>query len=87
VSVQATIVELLEQLRAEEKIGLLFITHNLALVRSIADRTIIMRAGRVIEQDATEKLLDRPKDAYTRKLVADTPRPLVGAADHRGRPE
>lgn len=81
VSVQATIIELLSGLRAEEKLGLLFITHNLALVRSIADRTIIMRAGRVVEHDTTDELLDNPKDAYTRRLLSDTPRPLVGVVD------
>jgi peptide/nickel transport system ATP-binding protein len=79
VSVQATIVELLNALRVEEKLGLLFITHNLALVRSVADRTIIMRGGRVIEQESTDELLDNPKDPYTRQLLLDTPRPLVSA--------
>jgi peptide/nickel transport system ATP-binding protein len=84
VSVQATIVELLAALRERERIGLLFITHNLALVRSIADRTIIMRAGRIVEEDTTDELLDRPKDEYTRELLADTPRPQVGAVGQRG---
>ena len=49
------------------------------LVRSIADRTIIMRDGRVIEHDTTDELLDHPKDEYTRRLLSDTPRPLVAA--------
>ena len=78
VSVQATIIELLSRLRTEERIALLFITHNLALVRSIANRTIIMRAGRIVEHDITDELLDNPKDPYTRRLLSDTPRPLVG---------
>jgi peptide/nickel transport system ATP-binding protein len=81
VSVQATIVELLNELRAERKLGVLFITHNLALVRSIADRALIMRDGRIVEQGSTDELLDDPTDAYTRQLLRDTPRALV-TADH-----
>jgi ABC-type microcin C transport system duplicated ATPase subunit YejF len=44
-----------------------------------------MRSGRVVEQDETDALLDHPKDAYTRELLADTPRPHVGVVGHAGR--
>ncbi|HEY1687678.1 MAG TPA: ABC transporter ATP-binding protein [Solirubrobacteraceae bacterium] len=73
VSVQAAIVNLLQQLRAEEELSLLFVTHNLALVRSIADRVAVLSAGRVVELGPTAQVFQRPQDAYTRQLIANTP--------------
>ena len=74
VSVQASIVELLADLRANDGVSLLFVTHNMALVRSIADRVIVMSEGRVVETGHTEALLEAPREAYTRMLVANTPK-------------
>jgi len=73
VSVQATIVDLLHRLRAEMGLSLIFVTHNLALIRSIADRVAVMQAGRIVEIGACEQVLDRPVDEYTRRLLAHTP--------------
>jgi peptide/nickel transport system ATP-binding protein len=73
VSVQAAIVELLEELRESERLSMLFLTHNLALVRSIADRVAVMEGGRIVEGGATDAVLDHPRAAYTGELVADTP--------------
>ena len=73
VSVQAAIIELLGMLRAEMGLGLLFITHDLALIRTIADRVAVMTDGRVIEQGPTERIFTSPGADYTRKLLADTP--------------
>jgi peptide/nickel transport system ATP-binding protein len=73
VSVQASIVGLLADLRAERDLAMLFVTHNLALVRSIADRVLVLNAGRIVESGPTSRVLDAPGDSYTRALVADTP--------------
>jgi peptide/nickel transport system ATP-binding protein len=73
VSVQAAIIELLEKLRAEMGLSLLFITHDLALIRTIADRVAVMTEGRVVEQGPLERIFTSPGADYTRKLLADTP--------------
>jgi peptide/nickel transport system ATP-binding protein len=75
VSVQASIVETLRRLQHERGLGLLFITHNLALVRSIAQRVTVMQAGRVVESGACGELLDHPQCGYTQTLLRDLPRP------------
>jgi peptide/nickel transport system ATP-binding protein len=73
VSVQASIVRLLEELRKEHDLALLFVTHNLALVRTVADRVIVMNDGRIVESGVVEEILDHPHEAYTQALLADTP--------------
>ena len=74
VSVQATIIELLRRLRAEHQLSLLFITHNLALVRSIAQSVIVLSRGRVVESGAVEQVFDQPRDPYTVRLMEDVPK-------------
>ena len=74
VSVQAAIVQLLFELQRAERLALLFVTHDLALVRSIADRVIVMHDGRIVESGGTETVLDRPVHSYTQRLLTDTPR-------------
>jgi len=73
VSIQASILELLGTLRREQNLTMLFITHNLGLVRAIADEIVILQHGRVMEQGAAEAILDRPSDPYTLELLANTP--------------
>ena len=73
VSVQAALVELLAELQRSMNLGLLFITHNLALIRTIADRVAVMSAGRIVESDAAELVFVSPKADYTRELLANTP--------------
>jgi peptide/nickel transport system ATP-binding protein len=74
VSVQAQILNLLRGLQAELGVSYLFITHNIGVVEYIADEVAVMRAGRIVEQGACEDVLNRPQDAYTRKLIASVPR-------------
>jgi peptide/nickel transport system ATP-binding protein len=81
VSVQATLIELLRGLQTERGLSLLFITHNLALVRSIAQRIAVMQDGRIVEQGNTDSVLDSPQIAYTQRLLADIPRPFVVGAE------
>jgi peptide/nickel transport system ATP-binding protein len=84
VSVQATIVELLAELRQVRRLALVFVTHDLALVRSVADRVAVLQHGRVVETGAVDQVLDRPAMQYTQSLLADTPR-IRGALE--GNPE
>jgi peptide/nickel transport system ATP-binding protein len=73
VSIQASIVELLGQLRVERDLTLLFITHNLGLVRSIADNIVILQHGRIMEQGSCQAIFDQPSNPYTAELLANTP--------------
>jgi peptide/nickel transport system ATP-binding protein len=73
VSVQATIVEMLRSLQAERGLTLVFITHNLALVRSIAHRDAVMHDGKLVEIGNTQDVLDHPQADHTRQLLADLP--------------
>ncbi|MBS1672741.1 MAG: ABC transporter ATP-binding protein [Actinobacteria bacterium] len=70
VSVQAAIVELLRGLQAEG-LSMLFVTHNFAVVRSLADAVTVLRAGTVVEQGPTDRVLDQPEHEYTATLLAD----------------
>jgi peptide/nickel transport system ATP-binding protein len=74
VSVQGSIVALLEGLRKERGISMLFVTHNLALVRSIAANVQILQAGRVVEAGSVVTVMETPREEYTRKLLSDSPR-------------
>jgi peptide/nickel transport system ATP-binding protein len=73
VSVQAAIIELLGRLRNEIGLSLLFITHDLALIRTIADRVAVMNEGRIVEHGPVEQILTAPSADYTRHLLANTP--------------
>jgi oligopeptide/dipeptide ABC transporter ATP-binding protein len=79
VSVQAAIIQLLEDLRREEGLAIIFVTHNLALVRTIADRVMVLNGGHVVESGITERVIGDPEHPYTRELIADTPT-LAGLA-------
>jgi peptide/nickel transport system ATP-binding protein len=72
VSVQATVLQVLDQLR-REGLAMLFITHNLGVVRSIADRALVMEQGMIVEQGLTADILDRPQAPYTQRLVHAAP--------------
>lgn len=73
VSVQAQILNLLNALRTTLGVALLFITHDLAVVRQVTSRVYVLRGGHVIESGRTGELLDHPQQAYTQELLASIP--------------
>jgi len=73
-TIQAQVLALLQKLQAQDGFACLFISHDLAVVEQIADRVIVMRDGRIVEQGSRDAVFDRPQDAYTRELLAATPR-------------
>jgi ABC-2 type transport system ATP-binding protein len=79
VSVQAVVLQLLVRLRREDNLALLFVSHDLNVVRMMCDRTIVLRNGRIVEQGESRALFDNPQTDYTRELVDAVP--------HIGQPE
>ncbi|QPH55092.1 ABC transporter ATP-binding protein [Pontivivens ytuae] len=85
VTIQAQILELLKALQRDEGMGMLFITHDLGIVRRIADRVCVMKDGEIVEQGPTARLFADPQHPYTQKLLAaeptDKPQPVPSGAD------
>ena len=74
VSVQAVIVELLRAAAARHGLAMVFITHNLALVPSVAQFAVVLRRGELVEAGTVEQVLGHPRSSYTAALIADAPR-------------
>ncbi|SER83305.1 ABC transporter ATP-binding protein [Rhizobium sp. NFR03] len=81
VTVQAQILELLKQLKDEHGMSMLFITHDLGIVRKIADRVCVMTKGKIVETGPTAEIFDNPQHEYTRHLLASEPRGEPPASD------
>jgi microcin C transport system ATP-binding protein len=81
VTVQAQILELLRQLKAVHGMSMLFITHDLGIVRKFADRVCVMTKGRIVETGAVDDVFANPKHDYTRHLLASEPRGEPPLAD------
>lgn len=75
VTVQAGVLRLLDQLRREEDLGVVVITHDLGVLSAIADRVVVMYAGRAVEEGPVSEVLGRPRHPYTRGLLAALPHP------------
>ena len=73
VTIQAQILDLLKDLKDQMGMGLLFITHDLGIVRRIADRVFVMQKGVVVEEGPTAEIFDNPQHPYTRKLLSAEP--------------
>lgn len=75
VSVQAQVINVLNRVQRELGTAYLFITHDLAVVRQVADDVVVLRHGRVVEDGPVEHVFASPRDEYTRLLLDSTPRP------------
>src|SRR6056297_2488247 len=73
VTIQAQILELLSELKRAEGMSLLFITHDLGIVRRIADRVCVMQGGEIVEQGRTAEIFDTPRHPYTKTLLGAEP--------------
>lgn len=74
VSVQGDLLNLLQELRGDNDLTLLVVSHNLAVVRLIADSAAVMHRGRIVEQGPTDQVFDAPRADYTQRLLASWPR-------------
>ena len=81
VTIQAQILDLLAKIQKSEGMGMLFITHDLSVVRRIADRVCVMKGGEIVEEGITNEIFNSPKHAYTKKLLnaepSGIPKPIM----------
>jgi len=75
VSIRAQILRLMAELQRERGLAYLFITHDLGVVRALADRVLVMTGGQLVESGSADDVLERPQHDYTRRLLAATPVP------------
>jgi peptide/nickel transport system ATP-binding protein len=88
VTIQAQIIDLFRDLTARAGLTLVFIAHDLAIVRDLCERVVVMHQGRIVEEGPTAEIFARPREAYTAALIAAIPdidpdRPIGGS---RSRP-
>ena len=86
VTVQAQLLDLLASLRQRLGMAILFITHDMGIVRKLADRLCVMQRGRIVEAGAAAEVLERPRHPYTRHLLAATPKGAPEPADAASEP-
>ncbi len=84
VSIQAQVLDLLAEIQAEDGTALLFISHDLGVVRHLSDRVLVMKDGRVVEEGDADEVFHHPRHPYTRELLAAVPRlpGRTGAVDN-----
>ena len=75
VSVQAVVLNLLQDLKQSMGMSYLFVSHDLNVVRLLCDRVVVMRTGRIVEEGSSQQVLEAPQDAYTKELLSAIPHP------------
>ena len=75
-SIQAQILDLLKSLKEKYNLTLIFISHDLSVIKSICDNVIVLRLGKIIEKSDTKDLFNNPKNEYTKKLISSVPSPI-----------
>ncbi len=83
VTIQAQIVKLLQKIRKESQTAILFISHDLSLIRQLCSRVLVMRGGYVVEEGRAKEVFENPKEEYTRKLIAAIPEIPVREKDKK----
>ena len=68
-SVQASVLDLIKTIQRKFKVSMIVVSHDLAVIRMLADRTMVMLDGQIIERGLTDQILENPQQAYTQKLV------------------
>ena len=76
-SIQAQILELLKDLKTKYKLTVIFVSHDLSIIRSFCDRVIVLKNGNIIENKKTNDLFNNPENTYTKKLIASVPSPCL----------
>ena len=76
-TIQAQILDLLKALKDEHNLTMLFVSHDLAVVRQIADRVAVLYQGEIVEKGQTNEVFEQPKEEYTRELIASIPGKLL----------
>ena len=74
VTIEKEIIDLLMEIKSTEKMSIIFITHNLRIVKQISDTVCVMQNGKIIEQGSTQEIFESPKSNYTKKLLNSSPK-------------
>ena len=74
VTIEKEIIDLLMEIKSTEKMSIIFITHNLRIVKQISDYVCVMQNGKIIEQGSTQEIFESPKSNYTKKLLNSSPK-------------
>jgi len=75
-SIQAQILDLIEVIKEKYKLTIIFVSHDLSIVKSICDRVIVLKDGNIIESNNTINLFKNPQSVYTKKLISSVPSPI-----------
>ena len=81
VTIQAQILKLISELQKTRDLGVIFISHDLAVVRDLADKVIVMKSGSVVERNQTQVLFEQPQEAYTQELLSAVPKGAKSTED------
>ena len=81
VTIQAEVIELLKHINRKHNTSILFISHDLSLVRSLCDRVLVMQQGRIVESGSTKQVFEHPAMEYTKKLISSIPKVEIDDTD------